>query len=113
MYVNLLLAAVAFFGGMALLQDQPKSGARMDIPGVLLASAGMFAVVLGFSNAHNGWGETSTWGFLAGAPSCWSPSRSGRHAPPTRCCRPGSSSAAPAAPPTSPCSWSASASSAS
>ncbi|MGQ4434734.1 MULTISPECIES: MFS transporter [unclassified Streptomyces] len=65
MYVNLLLAAVAFFGGMALLQDQPKSGARMDIPGVLLASVGMFAVVLGFSNAHNGWGETSTWGFLA------------------------------------------------
>ncbi|MEU5367075.1 MFS transporter [Streptomyces sp. NPDC005925] len=65
MYVNLLLAGVALFGGIALLQKQPRADVRMDVPGVLLASLGMFSVVLGFSNAHNGWGETSTWAFIA------------------------------------------------
>ncbi|GHD54748.1 MFS transporter [Streptomyces galbus] len=64
MYVNLFLAGIALVGGLVLLQAQPRTGARMDIPGVVLASGGMFSVVLGFSNAHNGWSESSTWGFI-------------------------------------------------
>ena len=38
----------------------------MDIPGVLLASGGMFCVVYGFANAAtHSWHTPSTWGFLA------------------------------------------------
>ncbi|WP_329374938.1 MFS transporter [Streptomyces sp. NBC_01483] len=66
LYINLLFAGVALVGSLLLLEKQPKTGARMDIPGVLLASGGMFCVVYGFSNAaDNGWGTPSTWGVLA------------------------------------------------
>ncbi len=64
MYVNLLLAGVSLLGAQSLLQRQPKAGAKMDVPGVILASGGMFSVVLGFSNAHEGWGKAATWGFI-------------------------------------------------
>ncbi|WP_272264157.1 MFS transporter [Streptomyces xanthophaeus] len=68
MYVNLLFAVPALIGGVMLLGKQPKTGARMDVPGVVVASSGMFAVVYGFSNAEESWSATSTWGFLlAGA----------------------------------------------
>lgn len=65
MYVNLVFAVVAFLGGIRLLHRQARKAARLDIPGVLLASGGMFCLVYGFSNAAgDGWGEPSTWGFL-------------------------------------------------
>jgi len=66
LFVNLVFAAVAFTGGMRLLARQPRSDSRMDVPGVVLASGGMFCVVYGFANAasHN-WHTPSTWGFLA------------------------------------------------
>ncbi|KOV57862.1 MFS transporter [Streptomyces sp. MMG1121] len=65
MYVNLLLAGISLLGGLSLLQNQPKNGARMDVPGVILASGGMFSVVFGFSHAHEGWSKGSTWGYIA------------------------------------------------
>ncbi|MFD3701037.1 MFS transporter [Streptomyces sp. NPDC058646] len=66
MYVNLLFAGVAIVGSVVLLKKQPKTGARMDVPGVLLASGGMFGVVFGFSNAaEDSWSTPSTWGVLA------------------------------------------------
>jgi EmrB/QacA subfamily drug resistance transporter len=67
LYVNLVFAGVAFTGGALLLKRQPSPGKpRLDIPGVLLASGGMFCLVYGFANAaaHN-WATPSTWGFLA------------------------------------------------
>jgi EmrB/QacA subfamily drug resistance transporter len=67
LYVNLVFAGVAFIGGAVLLQRQPsRAGARLDIPGVVLVSSGVFCLVYGFSNAatHN-WHTPSTWGFLA------------------------------------------------
>jgi EmrB/QacA subfamily drug resistance transporter len=65
LYVNLLFAAVALAGGMRLLHRQPSTGARLDVPGALLASGGMFCLVYGFANAaDDGWGTPSTWGFL-------------------------------------------------
>jgi EmrB/QacA subfamily drug resistance transporter len=67
LYVNLIFAAVAFAGGALLLQRQPSPAKpRLDIPGVVLVSSGVFCVVYGFSNAatHN-WHTPSTWGFLA------------------------------------------------
>ncbi|WP_443047573.1 MFS transporter [Streptomyces sp. KMM 9044] len=66
MYINLLFAGAAFVGGTMLLRKQPRAGARMDIPGVLLGTGGMFSVVYGFSNAaEDSWSTPGTWGFLA------------------------------------------------
>src|SRR5579871_197823 len=43
LYVNLTFAAVAFAGGAVLLTRQPARGRpRLDIPGVLLVSGGVF-----------------------------------------------------------------------
>lgn len=65
MYVNLLFAGIAFVGGLMLLTRQPRTGARLDVPGVLLASGGMFCLVFGLSNAaDDGWGAPSAWSFL-------------------------------------------------
>ncbi|WP_433144449.1 MFS transporter [Actinomadura nitritigenes] len=68
MYVNLLFAAVAITGGALLVPRQPRTpGGRLDVPGVLAVSGGMFCLVYGFSNAaSHSWGAPSTWGFLAG-----------------------------------------------
>src|ERR1700760_1946943 len=67
LYVNLILAAVAFAGGALLLQRQPsQSKPKLDIPGVLLVSGAVFCLVYGFSNAAaHSWDAPSTWGFLA------------------------------------------------
>ena len=67
LYVNLIFAGVAFTGGALLLKRQPSPvKPRLDIPGVLLVSGGVFCLVYGFSNAatHN-WHTSSTYGFLA------------------------------------------------
>jgi EmrB/QacA subfamily drug resistance transporter len=67
LYVNLIFAGVAFTGGALLLKRQPSPAKpRLDVPGVILVSAGVFCLVYGFSNAatHN-WHTPSTYGFLA------------------------------------------------
>jgi EmrB/QacA subfamily drug resistance transporter len=67
LYINLIFAGVAFVGGLMLLERRPSPvKPHLDIPGVLLASGGVFCLVYGFSNAatHN-WHTPSTWGFLA------------------------------------------------
>jgi len=67
LYVNLIFAGAAFIGGAILLTRQSSQAKpRLDIPGVLLVSGGLFCLVYGFSNAatHN-WSTPSTWGFLA------------------------------------------------
>ena len=67
LYVNLIFAGVAFTGGVLLLARQPSPARpRLDIPGVLLVSSGVFCLVYGFSNAatHH-WHTPSTYGFLA------------------------------------------------
>src|SRR5690349_13151910 len=67
LYVNLIFAGVAFTGGAVLLKRQPAPGKpRLDIPGALLASGGMFCLVYAFSNAAtHTWHAPSTYGFLA------------------------------------------------
>jgi EmrB/QacA subfamily drug resistance transporter len=70
LYANIIFAGVAFVGGALVLTEQASpTKPRLDIPGVLLSSAGMFSLVYGFGNAAtNGWGNPATWGFLvAGA----------------------------------------------
>jgi EmrB/QacA subfamily drug resistance transporter len=66
LYVNLIFAGLAFAGGALLLKREPSQAKpKLDIPGVLLVSGGLFCLVYGFSNAatHN-WHTPSTWGFL-------------------------------------------------
>ena len=67
LYVNLVFAAVAFTGGLILLQRQPSPlKPQLDIPGVVLVSSGVFCLVYGFSNAAmHRWATPSTYGFLA------------------------------------------------
>ncbi|MEV0064905.1 MULTISPECIES: MFS transporter [unclassified Amycolatopsis] len=68
MFVNIVFAVIAFIGGALLLRRQESDGPRpkLDLPGTVSASAGLFALVYGFSNAeHDSWGSISVWGFLA------------------------------------------------
>jgi hypothetical protein len=56
--VNLLIALPTVLIAVRLLQNHPPEGgrSRVDVPGVLLACGGLFALVYGFSNA-----ETHSW----------------------------------------------------
>jgi EmrB/QacA subfamily drug resistance transporter len=57
LYVNVLIALPTVFAALRLLQNHPPdSRPRIDVPGVLLACGGLFALVYGFSNA-----ETHSW----------------------------------------------------
>ncbi|MFF7472705.1 DHA2 family efflux MFS transporter permease subunit [Streptomyces sp. NPDC008092] len=70
LYVNVAFAAVAFTGGAVLLQRTTRDrSARIDVPGAVLVSGGLFCLVYGFSNAEtHDWSSPATWGFLlAGA----------------------------------------------
>lgn len=66
LYVNLFFAVIAFIGGaMLLTRGVRDKGSKLDIPGTILVSAGLFCVVYGFSNAEShGWGSVQTWGLL-------------------------------------------------
>ncbi|WP_405589242.1 DHA2 family efflux MFS transporter permease subunit [Streptomyces sp. NBC_01190] len=70
LYVNLVFAVIAFIGGLLLLRKgAPAERPKLDLPGTLLVTTGLFGVVYGFSNAEtHHWGSPQTWGFLvAGA----------------------------------------------
>ncbi|MFF0269709.1 MFS transporter [Kribbella sp. NPDC004536] len=67
MFVNLPIAAVAAGGILyAVRPAQRTSGVRVDVPGALLATAGLMAVVFGFARAESdGWGAAASYGPLA------------------------------------------------
>lgn len=67
LYVNIPIAIVAVFGAFALLHDRPgRTGARLDVPGVLLGCGGLVAIVYGFSEAQpRGWGDPLVLTLLA------------------------------------------------
>ena len=69
LYVNLAFAVPAIVGALALLANRAEGARpRLDLPGTLLASTGLFSVVFGFSRAEAlGWGAPITIGFLAAA----------------------------------------------
>src|ERR1700749_4949656 len=66
LYVNLGFAAVAVSGALALLHNMADPAKpRLDIPGTVTASAGLFALVYGFSHAsQTSWSDGATIGFL-------------------------------------------------
>ena len=67
LYVNVVIAAVAFAAAIALLPRGGHAGRQpLDVPGVLLGSVGLFALVFGFSQAEpSGWDAPVTWVSLA------------------------------------------------
>jgi EmrB/QacA subfamily drug resistance transporter len=62
LYVNLLFASVAVAGGLKLLTNPPVTHRpRLDLPGTILASTGLFGIVFGFSEAQtHSWGNPTT-----------------------------------------------------
>jgi len=67
MYVNLVFAAVATAGAMILVRNsRPRTRPRLDIPGTVAVSSGLFALVYGFAHAQTtSWGDQLTIGMLA------------------------------------------------
>jgi EmrB/QacA subfamily drug resistance transporter len=67
LYVNLLFAIPAAIAATTLLHHQPQAQRpRIDLPGTLTASGGLFALVYGFANAEtSSWGDPLTLGMLA------------------------------------------------
>jgi EmrB/QacA subfamily drug resistance transporter len=66
LYVSILFAVPAAIGGTRLLHHIPTpSRPRLDIPGTLVASSGLFALVFGMSRAESdGWTDPVTLAFL-------------------------------------------------
>jgi EmrB/QacA subfamily drug resistance transporter len=69
MFVNLIFAGIALVGGLLLLtHSKAAHRAKLDIPGTVVVSAGLFSLVYGFSHAEtDGWANAITVGFLAAA----------------------------------------------
>ena len=69
MFVNIVFAVIALAGSIVLLRHEPSVGERpkVDVPGAVTATAGLFALVYGFSNAtSHSWSSVLVWGFLTG-----------------------------------------------
>jgi EmrB/QacA subfamily drug resistance transporter len=66
LYVNLFFAVLALTGGLLFLRrGAPADRPRLDLPGTVLVSAGLFGLVFGFSNAEtHHWSSPQTWGYL-------------------------------------------------
>lgn len=69
LYINDVIAVVAVVGAVLLVPSLQRTGPRpkLDVPGTLLVSGGLFGLVFGFSNADtDGWDSPASWGMLAG-----------------------------------------------
>ncbi len=66
MFVNLGFAVPAALGAFALLRPNSKAAKpRIDVPGTLTATGGLFALVYGLAQAQShGWGSATTAAFL-------------------------------------------------
>lgn len=69
MFVNLIFAAIALTGGFILLtHSRAAVRPKLDLPGTVVVSAGLFSLVYGFSRAEtDGWSDALTIAFLAAA----------------------------------------------
>ena len=69
LFVNVGISLIAFTGTATLIARPPKILDRptLDVPGTLIASAGLLAIVYGFSNVESHpRSAPNTWAFLAG-----------------------------------------------
>jgi EmrB/QacA subfamily drug resistance transporter len=70
LYINVVIAIIAIIAAVFLVPTIARSGPRprLDIPGTILVSGGLFALVYGFSNAEtDSWSAPLTWGMLTAA----------------------------------------------
>lgn len=70
LYINIPIAILAIAGAIWLVPRIDRDGPRprLDIPGTLLVSGGLFGIVFGFSKADtDGWDSPWAWGTLAAA----------------------------------------------
>jgi EmrB/QacA subfamily drug resistance transporter len=69
LYVSIAFAVPAAIAGTRLLHHVPAPARpRLDLPGALTASSGLFALVFGLARAESdGWGDPITVGFLIGS----------------------------------------------
>ncbi|MCS5715149.1 DHA2 family efflux MFS transporter permease subunit [Herbiconiux sp. CPCC 205716] len=68
LYINVVIAVVAIIGALIFVTTPTREGARpkLDLPGTVLVSSALFALVYGFSSAEtNDWDSPLTWGMLA------------------------------------------------
>jgi EmrB/QacA subfamily drug resistance transporter len=67
LYVNVVIAVPAVFAAVALLTNEvPDERPKLDIPGAVVVTLGLFALVYGFSQAEpRGWDDVVTLGSLA------------------------------------------------
>jgi EmrB/QacA subfamily drug resistance transporter len=67
LYVNVVIAVFALAGVILFVsRSVPVARPRLDMPGVLLASGGLFCIVFGFASAEtHPWSDWMVWGFLA------------------------------------------------
>ena len=70
LYVNLVFAAIAVAGALVYIRSsRPAVRPRLDWPGTVLACAGLFLIVFGFSRAETaGWTDPLTLGCLVLGP---------------------------------------------
>jgi EmrB/QacA subfamily drug resistance transporter len=70
MYVNLIFAVIAGVAGLRLLHNvRPEQRTQIDTPSVLTVTAGLFALVFGFSHAQTtSWTNPMTIAMLAASP---------------------------------------------
>jgi EmrB/QacA subfamily drug resistance transporter len=70
LFVNLVFAAIAVAGALVYIRGgRPAVRPRMDWPGTVLACAGLFLIVFGFSRAEtSGWTDPLTLGCLVLGP---------------------------------------------
>jgi EmrB/QacA subfamily drug resistance transporter len=66
LYVSILFAVPAAIAAVRLLHNVPAADRpRLDVPGTLVASSGLFALVFGLARAESeGWGDPVTLAFL-------------------------------------------------
>ncbi len=67
LYVNCVIAVIAVTGALFFLPHVERTGPRprLDVPGTVLISAGLFSLVYGFSHAEtHGWGNGATIGLV-------------------------------------------------
>ena len=70
LYVNVIIAVIAVAGAVFEIKEPEgsRNHNRLDIPGIILAGAGLASLVYGFSKAEtDGWGSSTTLGFIVGA----------------------------------------------
>lgn len=66
LYVNDILAVFALAGAVVFVRHSvPAHRPKLDVPGVVLVSGGLFCIVYGFASAEtHPWSSWMTWGFL-------------------------------------------------